>query len=630
MNRWKKVLPLVLGALALPAAATGYASLNHSKPADAAHSAPRRPLSCRLHAGEELGYSVESTSEGRKPEASAPERASLTGEMWWRVIEERGSSGWVVAATLHDVHQEGARAKDAATDAALATPFLVRVGHDCSFRELAFDPTTQTDARSKLEGLVRSIEVVLSPMPSAQWVSRQHDTIGASDVRYKLDPAHDEEGIALIRNRMRYDGTSLPMLPRELGGRLRIDVIASDTRVVVDAEGRWIHGLEGREKLRIRTGDRVVTELSTTTHLVRLDEGRAPESLTAIGMDRFAWGKSAAAPERASDEPPPVDPGLAALDVNGAINDFAAVLASGPQGQHDATSRLAGYLAAHPQAIDDILGRMRRGQLDEKLHAPLFLALEKAGTPAAERGLAGALADRGMSQQNRVRAAAALQDIPRPSERTAEALIEQARAGRKEPSEKPVANAAVLALGALSSRTEKKQPEVARLANDHIRTSLRDARGTEDVAVALDAIGNSGDTEFAKSIEPYTNDASAVVRARAATAYRSMDKETMEPVLADWLGQEKDPEVRRAIAGSLLDKTTEGGAPASTAVLAAAEARLPTESDVTARAALIALIGSAAASDPGAKSALVEQFKHEKVADLLVLIGRFVGAEDLR
>jgi len=197
-------------------------------------------------------------------------------------------------------------------------------------------------------------------------------------------------------------------------------------------------------------------------------------------------------------------------------------------------------------------------------------------------------------------------------------------------SDKPVANSALLALGTLSRRTGKKQPEVARLASEQISASLRDARGAEDIAVALDAIGNAGDTALAESVEAYTKDPSAVVRAHTAAAYRGMEREKMEPVLVDWLGKEAEPEVRRVIASSLLEKVNKEGEPASAAIVAAAALRLSTEPDMQARAALIALLGTAAKTNADAKRALIEHFKHEKVADLLVLIGQFIGAEDLR
>src|SRR5262245_14610212 len=117
MTRWKKALLVALGAVTLPLAATGGYSMVHPEQKPVAAPAPRRPLTCKLEVGEELGFRVHGATEGKKPEAPAPERMSLDGEMWWRVVEQRASSGWVVAAILHDVHQEGG--KDAATDAAL-------------------------------------------------------------------------------------------------------------------------------------------------------------------------------------------------------------------------------------------------------------------------------------------------------------------------------------------------------------------------------------------------------------------------------------------------------------------------------------------------------------------------------
>jgi hypothetical protein len=109
-----------------------------------------------------------------------------------------------------------------------------------------------------------------------------------------------------------------------------------------------------------------------------------------------------------------------------------------------------------------------------------------------------------------------------------------------------------------------------------------------------------------------------------------MDKETMEPVLVGWLAKETAPEVRRAIASSLLEQVNKAGVPASAAVVAVAALGLGAEPDMQTRAALIALLGTAAKTNPDAKAALIEHFKREKVADLLVLIGQFVGAEDLR
>jgi hypothetical protein len=629
MTRSKAIL-LFVGTLALCAAVAGFA-LGRGPRGERSAKAQRRPLACQLSVGDELGFDVQSTSEGRKPNA-APEQLRLSGAMWWRVLEERAASGWVVAVALRDVVLDrGAAGPASDRRAALEAPFLVHVGKDCSFRELAFDPTTQPETRKKLQGLLRAVEIILSPLPSAQWVSRHRDALGAFDATYKVDPARREDGVRITRKRTRYSSDSLPTLPAELGGRLRVDVVASAAHAVVDREGRWLREFEGSDQLRIKMGDRVMSDLTTSVRLSPAAGHEAPEALAELDVNRFVWGEaSVAVAETDAAKPPPLDPALGALDLDGAIKDFGAWLGQGPGGLHQATGRLASYLAAHPKAIDDVLARLKRGDVDPKLHAPLFLALQKTGTTAAARALEGALADHGMSTDNRMRAAAALQDIARPSESTARALVDQAGAARGEGAEKAVSDASLLALGALEHRVAAAQPEVARIAKDYIGERLRTAGTPEDTATALDAIGNSGDTTFAKTLAGYADSPSTLVRAHAAQAYRGMDRETMEPALVDWLGHEDDAQVRRAIAESLGEKLRADGAQASPAIVAVASDRLASEPDAHVRAALIALLGSAAASDPPAKRALIEQFHRETVAELKALIGRFVTAEDLR
>src|SRR4051812_46959401 len=126
MTRWKAIL-LLVGTLAISAAVLGYAL---GRPRQAALPTPmeRRPLACRLSVGDELAFDVESTTEGRKPDASAPERLRLSAEMWWRVVEDRAASGWVVAVALRDVTLErGAQDQDPVRRAALSAPFLLHV-----------------------------------------------------------------------------------------------------------------------------------------------------------------------------------------------------------------------------------------------------------------------------------------------------------------------------------------------------------------------------------------------------------------------------------------------------------------------------------------------------------------------
>jgi hypothetical protein len=624
---------LLLGTLVLGLAAV-YALVRPSRPAQEPTATPRRPLACRFSAGEELAFHVRATSSARASENASPQQLSLEATLWWRVLEERSTSGWVVAATLTDVRllEGGAAEADPSRRASLETPFLLQVGRDCRFSDFAFDPSLDAEARRQLQGTLQAAELILPPLRRTQWVSRHRDTLGAFDATYTLDTSAPDETPALTRRYARYLANTLPLLPPHLGGRMRVDVLSAETHATLDSKSRWVSQLSGGAHLRVWMGNKLLSDVSSQVELERLDGARgAPTALAHLDAGRFTWGQSSSGAKHSAPElPAPPDPTLAAMTLDGALADFTNKLRGGHNSVHDATDRLASYLSVHPELIPTLIARMRGGTLPEQLHAVLFLALEKTGTLAAESGLASALTDRGLSTQDRMRAAAALQDIPRPSERTARTLIDQARANRSDGEERQVADASLLALGALSHRVGARMPEVGRLSHDELDTRLRTARGTEDLSVALDAIGNSGDEGFADTLRGYTQDAEPLVRAHAARAYRRMEATTLEPVLVDWLAQEQDARVRRSIADTLAEQVREEDRPASPAVLAAAAARLASEPDARTRSALISLLGSAAGTDASARLALVRQFHRETVPDLQVLIGRYVRAEELR
>jgi hypothetical protein len=521
---------------------------------------------------------------------------------------------------------EGAGDPNPAAVAPYLAPFVLQIGTDCRFRELQFLPDASTESRQKIERLVRSMEVILSPLPVVQWVSQHQDEIGTSQVSYVADKRRPEA--LLDMQRLRYSSTTLPWLP-QFGGRLEIGILESRGQAKLDADGRWLRELNSEERLRVAVGARQFSETATRLQLMRIDAGEEPPpGFAKLDIGQFVSARVAKA--AVSTDPRAVadaDPTLRAMDLSGALGDFATQLTQTKDGLFRASERLASYLAANPKAIDDLLSRIRSGSVPANLHSALFLALERTGTVAAEKGLSAALADHGMDTTNRMRAAAALQDIPKPGENTARALVEQARASGGE--EQRVANAALLALGALSHRMLTKQPDLARIARDEIGRRLAAGRGPEQVDVALDAVGNSGDKELADLVKPFMKNASSDIRAHAAQAFRRMPLDTMEPVLSDWLDSEPESAVRRSISSALTEGLFTENHTASSPTIAAVIKRLPTEPDPKVRASLIALLGPAASTDPAAKQALVDQFAREPLAGLKVLIGRYVSADDL-
>lgn len=627
MTRWKTLL---FGSAAVAALAAGY-GVNSKKLAPATPAPSRAPQTCRFAPGEQLAFNVYSQSTVGNPEdGAAPQRVGLDAVMWWRAVEDRGTAGWVVSALLSNVSlTEGAADPDPARRSALSLPFVVQIGRDCRFRDLRFDPSADAEARRQITGLLRGVELILSPGSGTEWVSRHHDDLGAFDATYRLDPSGAVP--TLVRSRSRYASTSTAVARQQIGGRLRVEIVSSQVQAALDPKGRWVRDLNDQEHLRVSLGGKLLTEITAATNLQRIENPAAPPpALASVAVEQLVASLTDPTQQNEAPAPPAPDPTLRAQDLSGAVADFERNLRAGSDGLYRSTQRLAGYLAANPEAISDLVQRIRSGAIDKELHSALFLALQKTRSPTAEKALAAALADRDMPAINRMRAAAALPDIHKPSAQTARTLIDQASLGRGgSPEDRQVAGSALLALGALSHRAGSRQPQLTTLVRDDLTERLRTARAPEERALMLDAIGNTGDKQLAEIVKPQTQDESPLVRSHAAQAFRRMDLSTSEPVLAEWLGSEKEPAVRRSIASALNEKLHEEQRPPSLAVVQSAALQLGSETDPQARAALIELLGRAAASEATAKQALVAQFHRESVSDLQVLIGRYVTAADL-
>lgn len=628
MTRFKIAL---LGSAALVSAVAAF-GLQQRHGVSAAPAPSRTAQGCEFSVGEQLAFNVHSTGTAGNPgeAGAAPQSIRLDAVMWWRVLEERGGS-WVLGAALDGVKlSEGAAPPDGVRSAALQAPFSIQIGKDCRFRTIRFGTDSDPEARHQITGLLRSIELIRSPRPGAEWVSRHQDELGPFDATYRLDTSSKTP--MLSRTRSRYTSAMGTLANKQLGGRPRVEILQSQIQAALDPQGRWARELTDQEHLRFFIGNRLLSEVTAAVDLTRIETtGSPPSALDRLRPDMLLGSEGE--PVAAKNEPPPPpppDPALAVLDVNGAVADFQRTLSTVNDGLFQATQRLAGYLAANPTAIDELVAKIRSGAIDPKLHSALFLALQKTRSAAAEKALGTALADRGMSPLNRMRAASALSDIPKPSLQTARTLIDQSRQPASNVEEREVSGAALLALGALSHRVLASQPAVVEAVRGDLTERLRSASASTERNLALDAIGNAGDKALADAVREYGKDADPGVRAHAAQAFRRMELGTSEPVLADWLSREEEPQVRRSIASALNEKLHDDQRAPSPATVQAAVARLAKESDAPSRAVLIELLGRAAATEPAAKQALIEQFRREKLVELQVLIGRYVGAADLQ
>jgi hypothetical protein len=603
----------------------------HPPPARVAAAQPG-VLECHLRVGEELAFRLRGVTDSTT--GAATQHLELGAVLHWRVLATRGT-GWRVAAVLDQVTLD--RRPDAPAPelvAGLAAPFRIDLGRDCRFEEIAFSPSSEARVASQLEALVRSMEIVLPVAPVRQWSVRQEDALGSYQGHYRLEaggaPA-GSTGPVISRRRLRYLAFRVPAPVPKVGGPTA-EILSSQARATLDGGGRWLVALSSQDHIKISLGERLLVELTGSLQFQRIDGAPLPRlaGLRTDGLTDGFVGRSALEAGGGSPEPKGLNDALAALDLKGALADFERRLGSGRGGLHDGVATLAGYLLRRPGAIAELMKGLRDGSIDPRLHSAIFLALERTGSPQAERALTEGVVDGRLGGVDRMRAAAALADVPHPSRQVVEALVAGTRSGAASGTEaEEVSRSALLALGSLDHNTATSDPELAGRARDALGARLRAGPPPEELVADLDAAGNAGDPLLLPALERYTEDPSPLVRLHAAGAYRRAEGDADEARLTAWLRGEPDPRVRRAIVASLAERVEAAGGWLSSDLLATAIALLPQEPDAQVRGLLIQLLGGVAASVPEAKQALIDQFHREQRPELLELIGHYCSTDEL-
>lgn len=652
----KKKLFLV-GVIALLCGGAAYLYLGRtsttSAPTQPTHGAPsaaggtvspRTPAPelrvCGLRPGEEVDFDFSlGTDLSYDPAAmmgSLIKQATLlqkqsyrvTGRWSLRVLEIGGRAESALAVSaftgmrIEDV-QSGA---SIAADTELTRPFLLKISPDCRFSEQGSPAGLSAKAAAQLRRTVQLYEFALSLDPRArEWVASQYDDTG------EYLAAYERAGDSVTRRRTRY--TSL----WDRGDKQQKDP-KSDARIeqtslaaTLEPSRPWVRSLSGIEQTAMTTDGKVYFRSRMTLKLDAVD-GRT-SVLAGFAYDPNAWVWSlASAPPPEIPEDTSGDPSLAGVPPDVLLEKYLELIRAGDaRSAREAVELLTAYLRVHPEFAFELLARLERGEIDGKAAAPIFFALEKAGTAEAQKALQQALVSDKLSLENRSRAASALSDVPKPTRETVQALIEMSTTKVGEGNDAGiVANGATLALGHLDKRL--------RDANDfglatQIRDELARRLGEESPGLGLgdvlSAVGNSGDTDLLEAVKPYLTANETATRWKAAEAMRLMDPTKTASMFKSLLDGEEDWMARTALVTSYTEQAKTSGKPVLAEVVAVAAARLPLESSSRVRGQLIELLGLASTTDLVARKALIAHFANEKDPSLLLAIGRFIQAHEL-
>jgi hypothetical protein len=552
--------------------------------------------------------------------------AGFTGRLRVRSVEQRKDAS-VLAMQLDQIASSSAGAAVARElSEELSRPFFAVLARDCRITQTGFAPDLSADAINRLQALTSSLSLAFDAEgDQASWLSKEYDQVGQYSARYQRAASAEHE---VTKKRTAYLRVN-PQPGTRLKESLLVRILGSNTAVTTDPEHAWLLRLDAEDHHQITRADAsLVADVKTSTSL---EPSADDEPLSAILLSDLRWRNDRDAPLPAEPRRPDPPDFMKTVSLDEALTRYAELLrAGGPGAAAQAADFLALVLRAQPAFAFEIMALLEKNQVPPDLESTLFLALELAGTSEAQDALIEGLSD-AHAARNRARAAAALPDIPNPSHKTLEALTKTAREGLAENKDETqmVRNSATYALGALEQRTRVKDPALAKQALKELRGQLAKTKSPNELAAALDAVGNSGNAALISDLKPHLEAADALVRTHAIEAMANMDPQANKAEFKSLFAGEQDERIRGAIARTYADQARHADSVAPSEVVKSALDVLTTEPDARVRGLLIELVGPAAARDPRTMQALAEQFRRESDPILLRQIGRYVPADKL-
>lgn len=497
------------------------------------------PQNPRYAAGAERAYAIELRLEAGLAAADGPRTAAPT-----TVFEVAGS--WVEtfiggdhATARYRVCIADAKLfarESVALRAELATPFFVERDHEGGVLALHFEHGVGTVARGILKSAVAARQVVLRS--GAAWTSTELDPTGEYEARYTRGA--DLRLVEKARVRYTRLATARGLRPTAEVGTA---TVADSTQIHLTAEGEL---------------ERLTSTLST-----ELDTGKGMPRARGRLVASFQLRASRVASTHAGD----LDAKRSELDEVAMITKPDATVTA--EAMREADARVVGSatledltkgLAKAP--LDDPKGRaeaMARLRADFRLRkedaaravalvqtAPVedgkavTAALGGVGTIEAQRALVGIVDDTRTPLPVRLNASSAILLLASPSPEMVGALRRQ-----MQDADPDIRGASSLALGSVVGGLGVAAAAPREEGMSTLLANLQAAQDPDDRALALRALGNSGDPRTAPLARQALSDPSVDVRIAAVDAVRLVRTAQADEVLSAAMLTDADPTVRR-------------------------------------------------------------------------------------
>jgi hypothetical protein len=253
---------------------------------------------------------------------------------------------------------------------------------------------------------------------------------------------------------------------------------------------------------------------------------------------------------------------------------------------------------------------MQTQPFSDRTRADLYLALELAGTEAAQAALVSVVENPEWSTLDAMRAIVAMAGVDQPSDETITALWDTVERPPLNADREQLVSTATLALGSLGkSMNTDDDPDYAAL-RDRLLDGAHAGTGSdsydEQRTNYVHAMGNTGDTSLADDVVHFLDDETPSVRRAAAMSLGRLGTDEAADELMSRLDYESSSQVRGAIAESLVNWTTP-----SASAMASVRKEVRSEPDEHTRYSMARFLGANLAEFPENRAVLEDLMRTE-------------------
>jgi HEAT repeat protein len=495
------------------------------------------PLELKWRSGTSQRYQIQTDSAMQMNSVGAEKRQALRVRLncaLEMMTLEAGAEEALVGMRLASVDLQIGGQSDPESNRALTTPFRVRFNVSGMPTAFEFPAGVSVQNRSILENLVRMFQVTMGK--GKTWVAQESDASGSYEATYQRMNATQ---VKKIKRKF----TASPSTPMLAGA----DITSMDA-FRLDPQHDWLAAMTVDEILRSKGQGGPGTEITNHGTL----ELR-PTVHAAVSAAAWRFAASAAPPVTKS-----MDPQLTNISKDEArdkIRDAVTQLDRTKQGRTHWIHRLRDLLRVDRSLPAVLLEVMRTQTLSDRTRADLYLALQLAGSDAAQAALRSVIEDSSWSTRDAKRAIVALSGVDNPKPETLNALWDAAENAPLSGDRHDIVSTATYALGNIGrTMREAKDPDYTELRGRLLSGALSGS-GVEQRANFTFAVGNTRDPSLAREIVPLLDDPQPAIRRAAALSLGMLDTDSVAGELMSHIKHESSSAVRDALAESLVNWT---------------------------------------------------------------------------